>query len=82
MRLLDETADRALTKLALYLTPEEAREARAALASLLAAHERGRLDHHHLDDGEYQHHLTFVVYTPERADEFQPRYRRLIIDDQ
>jgi hypothetical protein len=82
MRLLDEETDRTLRKLALYLTPEEAREVRDALEQLLIDRETVRLEHVHVDDREYEHHLTLVVYTAEQVDELQPRYRRLIIDDQ
>jgi hypothetical protein len=39
------------------------------------------MEHIHLDDREYEHHLTLVIYWPERADEFQPRWRRLIVED-
>jgi hypothetical protein len=81
MRLLDEDSDRALTSLALYLKPKEAERVRNELDRLIRDAERGRVDHVHVDDHEYEHHLTLVLYTPERADEFQPRWRRLILED-
>jgi hypothetical protein len=81
MRLLDEESDRTVKKLALYLTPKEAEEVRKALDSLLSDAERGKMEHVHLNDREYEHHLTLVIYWTERADEFQPRWRRLIVED-
>jgi hypothetical protein len=81
VRLLDEDSDRTLTSLALYLTPKEAQRVQKELDRLIQAAEKGRLDHVHVDDREYDHHLTLVLYTPERADEFQPRWKRLILED-
>jgi hypothetical protein len=82
VRLLDEDSDRALSRLALYLTPHEAERIRQELDRLIRGAERGRLEHTHVDDGEYEHHLTLVLYTPERVGEFQPRWRRLILEDE
>jgi hypothetical protein len=81
VRLLDEDSDRAVKSLALYLTPKEAQKARKALDELLASHESGKVEHVHIDDSEYEHHLTLVLYTPEQADRFQERWRRLIVED-
>ncbi len=80
VRLLDEDADRALARVVLYLTAREAEEVRNALDDLLSDAEKGRLEHVHVDDREYEH-LTLVLYAPERAGEFQPRWKRLIVDD-
>jgi NAD(P)H-dependent FMN reductase len=81
MRLLDEDSDRALKKVALYLTVAEARKVRKALDQLGARLEAGRVEHVHVDDREYEHHLTLVLYSPDDADSFEPRYRRLIRED-
>ena len=82
MRLLDEDSDRTIKSLALYLTPKEAESARNALENLLAWHAQGNIEHVHLDDREYEHHLTLVLYTPEQAGAFQERWRRLIVEDE
>jgi hypothetical protein len=81
VRLLDEDSDRTIKSLALYLTPKEAQKARNALDELLAWHESSKIEHVHLDDTEYEHHLTLVLYTPEEAERFQERWRRLIVED-
>ena len=81
VRLLDEDSDRALTRLALYLTAKEAKQMGKALEDLAIRLEEGRPDHVHVDDREYEHHLTLVLYSPDDLDGLQPRYRKLILED-
>ncbi len=45
MRPLDDDSDRTLSRLALYLTPEEAERMRQELDRLIRGVERGRLEH-------------------------------------
>ena len=79
MRILDPSSDRAIEKLAIYLTPEEAAQL-AAYCGQLASDPVG-LHHCHLSEfGEHtvEREITVAVYVDENLNQFDLRSRRLI----
>jgi RHS repeat-associated protein len=78
MRILDEEADRALNRVTIYLTRDEARELRDSVDSLL---QRGRDDHEHVSALDQSKELTVCLYNPANVAAFSERSRRLILED-
>jgi len=77
MRILDVESDRALSRVLLYLTADEARE-------MLSALEGAILDHHaheHVPSHDYSKEVTLCVYDPSAIGTFSERSRRLIAED-
>lgn len=80
MRILDPDQDRALDEVAIYLTPEEAREMRDSLNHLLE-HFQEPEEHVHVADSDFKHEITISIYTESNLKYFNQRSRKLIAED-
>lgn len=79
MRVLDLAEDRAVKNVVLYLKKNEAKELYDSLGSLLSSNKPG--DHQHVDDEDYSHEITVVLYGDGGEDLLNERSRLLIAED-
>jgi hypothetical protein len=79
MRLLDGKTDRALARLTVYLTREEAEELRDSLSALLAT---SGVRHEHVSSSDYKKELTVCLYNEANLDGFNERSKTLIRNDE
>lgn len=79
MRVLDLVEDRAVKNVVLYLKKDEAKELYDSLGSLLSSDKPG--DHQHVDDENFSHEITVVIYGDGREDMLNERSRLLIVED-
>ena len=79
MRILNEDNGQPVSNVLLMLTPEEAKEPRDDLTHSLRI--KHKIFHAHVDDIEYQHEITFAIYSDDNLDTFHERIQRLILDD-
>jgi len=80
MRILDEDNDKALKNLMILLTIEEAAELRDDLERMLQKNDSN--EHTHINDMEFNHEITVVVYNNRKIDCFNERTKRLILNDE
>lgn len=78
MRILDETNDRSLKGVSLFLTPEEAESMLAQLGALVS---RTRRHHVHIEDEDSEREITIAIYTESNVSQFDRRSRLLIEED-
>lgn len=78
MRILDETSDRALKRVSLFLTPEEAKSVAGQLEGLIS---KPGLHHIHIEDEGFEREITIAIYTQSNISKFDRRSRLLIEDD-
>ena len=76
MRMLNNDLDVAFENVTIYLNIGEIAEMLGALESLLKNGKIG--DHHHINDTEYAHEITLVMYDENDLHEFEQRSRKLI----
>jgi hypothetical protein len=80
MRILDQDSDKATSNVLLLLTSQEASELRDELERLLqSGHDE---DHGHIDDRDYEHEITIVLYTDDKTSKFNERVKKLINQDE
>ncbi len=79
MRILDADHDKALKNVIIYLQPEEAKELMNDLAELVEANDLKK--HAHVNDLEYKHELTVVLYNENNLNGLNDRSRKLIEQD-
>ncbi len=60
MKLLDVDHQKSLENIAIYLTKDEAKEMCDLLKDLIQQNKKN--DHIHINDAEYKHEITIVVY--------------------
>jgi len=81
MRILNRSEDKALDRIEIFLTPEEAEELRGRISGLLGDM---KTHHIHLDtdekDGIYQRELIIAIYCDDNIGEFDERSKKLIIE--
>ena len=75
MRILDMNTDLPLKDITLYLTKNEAKELHDALTELLVEGGVGR--HAHINDIDYEHELTVLVYDEENINYLNERSKRI-----
>lgn len=76
MRILDSEHDKALKNVILYLRLEEAKELMDDLARLIET--KNLKDHAHINDQEYKHELTVLIYDENNLSSLDERSKRLI----
>jgi len=81
MRIVDELSDQPLRYVQLLLTPSEAHDLHGALGEVLERLGTTYGDHVHVSDLEMSRRITLSIYTSENLDQFDPKYRRLIVED-
>jgi len=79
MRILDETSDKSLKNLILYLTFNEASELRDSLDELL---KKPLNNHAHISNENFQKEITVCIYDIDNLKGFNERSRKLIVNDQ
>ena len=79
MRILDEDNDQAIKNVLLMRTEEEATFLRDGITNALETTSRGY--HEHIDDVDYQHEITFAIYSDDNKSTFHERIQRLIAED-
>ena len=79
MRILDSDSDRKLDSVMLFLTKAELQQLIGYAKQLLA---NPSADHHHLSSEDYQKEITISIYDPENTENFSPRTRKLLSEDQ
>jgi hypothetical protein len=77
MRILDETSDKALSRITIFLTQAEAAELKDAIESVLQANAH----HEHVPSGDYTKEITLCVYEDGKLDAFDERSKKLILQD-
>ena len=78
MRILDADNDLTLNNVTLYLKSEEARQMLGYLKNLL---DDPQNNHAHVNDDEYQHEVTLVIYTESNIQSLNARSQRVILED-
>lgn len=79
MRIYDESGDKALRQVILYLTKDEAEDLLSALEQMVK--DPSTHSHEHIDDREYAHEITVAVYDESNLRGFDARSVRLIRED-
>jgi hypothetical protein len=79
LRILDVENDKALNDVTLYLTISEAKELLGDLQDLI--NKFGRNEHAHINDTEFNHELTLVLYDEQNLVGFDERSKKLIKED-
>lgn len=79
MRILDETSDRAIKRVTIFLTVDEAKSLANQLGKLLA---KPSTHHIHIEDEAFETEVTLAVYTRSSIDQFDERSRQLIERDE
>jgi hypothetical protein len=79
MRLLDERADKALDRIAIYLTQGEAEELRDSILALLL---NPRGNHSHVPSEDFHKELTICIYDADTIPTFNGRSQKLILNDE
>ena len=79
MRILNEDNDEPVKSILLMLTAVEAKELRDAISDSLQ--KMNESYHTHVDDKEYEHEITFAIYTTDNINTFHERVQRLITND-
>ena len=77
MRILDINTDLLLKDVALYLTKDEAKELRDTLTDLLVEGKTG--NHAHINDLDYEHELTVLIYDEGNVDSLNERSKKIIL---
>jgi hypothetical protein len=80
MRILDKGQDRAISKISILFTKDEAAELRDALSDLVE-NQGKRGFHHHVNNADYSKEIIVALYTENEYSEFDQRTQRLIQDD-
>lgn len=81
MRISDDTSDKKLDRITLFLTESEALQLENYLNQFLKKPKEGGL-HFHLSSEDYQKEITVCIYDPENIGALHPRAQRLIRDDE
>jgi len=79
MRILDDTSDKKLDNITLFLTKSELQILSGYAKQLL---EKPSCDHFHLSSEDYQKEITICVYEPNNANNFNARSQKLIKEDE
>ena len=79
MRIYDLGTDRAIKNVTLYLKPEEAKELRDSIGSLLE-HNNFSL-HHHIADVSFEHEITVLLYDESNTGTLRERSKQIIVHD-
>lgn len=78
MRILDQDNDKKLDNILLFFTEQEASEMRDSLNILLSE----KSGHHHINNEDYQKEITVCMYEENNLDNFHPRCKKLILEDE
>lgn len=79
MFILDESSDKYLKKIILYLTIDEIKELKDSIESLIAKPEN---THMHISDESYKKEITFCIYSPSNIKDFNERSKRILTTDE
>lgn len=79
MRIYDQSGDKALHEVILFLTMPEAKELLDALEQMVE--DPSKHHHEHIDDREYAHEITVAIYDEGNLRGFDARSIRLIRED-
>ena len=79
MRILEDQSNRKLNDITILLTKNELLEFIGCAQQLL---EKPSADHHHLSSEDHLKEITFCIYDPANAGNFNPRIQKLIRDDE
>lgn len=79
MRILDEKRDKSVDRATILLTQSEAQELRDSLDLLLR---EGKGQHAHVPDEDFKKEITIAIYSPGDFDGFNPRFQKLIKDNE
>ena len=79
MRILDEVNDKKIDAISLFLTKEETLQMAGYLEEMLANPD---CHHVHLSSDDYQKEVTLCMYDQKKLDDFHPRAKRLILEDE
>ena len=79
MRIYNEDEDKALSNISIFLTHDEGYQLISYLEELL---KDPSYHHAHLSSNDYQKEITFCIYDDKNLDSFDPRTRKLIVDDE
>lgn len=82
MRIYDIDADKKVNKVILYLTPEEAKEMKDALESIINDNEKHL--HEHIPDREddFKREITVCIYRKDDLSSFDERSKKLILREE
>lgn len=78
MRILDESSDKPLNNIILYLTKTEASELLDSLNEII---KKPSNNHTHISGENYQKELTVCIYDTQDLNGFDDRSKKLIIND-
>ncbi len=81
MRIYDSDSDKKVSNVILYLTPDEAKEMRDSLESLIDSNDK---HHEHIPDREdaFKREITICIYTNHNLETFDKRSQKLILNDE
>jgi len=79
MRILDLDNDKPISNIILYLKIDEAKELLCDLNNLVLKNNLNL--HAHVNDIEYQHEITIVLYNEKKLDMLDERSQQLIKED-
>jgi len=79
MRILDEDNNKAIKRVLILLTQEEATEMRDDLERMLQKNISN--EHTHINDMEYEHEMTISIYN-DQVQSFNERVKNLIAKDE
>lgn len=79
MRILDVVSSKSLKSVLLYLKIDEAKELYGDLKSLIEANDL--YNHCHIDDQDYSHEITMVIYDEKDTHMLDERSQKIILKD-
>lgn len=81
MRIFDQTNDKTLKTILLFLTKNEMKQMIGYLEQM--ENDTIGIGHAHLDDEEYQHEITIALYDEKNMqnNEFNERCKKVIVED-
>ena len=78
MRILDESSDKKLDRVSIFLTKEEAIQLKGYLNQLL---DNPKLQHSHFSSSDFQKEITICLYDEQDLEHFNNRSKILIKED-
>ena len=79
MYILDETSDKSLSKIIVYLTMSEILELKDSIDSLLV---KPQNNHMHVPSEDYKKEITICIYDKDRLTGFNERSMKLLTSDE
>lgn len=82
MRIYDSDSDKKLSNIILYLTPDEAREIKDSLETLIS--DSSKVHHEHIPDREdnFKREITVCIYREDNLSSFDEHSQKIILDNE